>query len=312
MRMNRIAALTLSAGMITMAACSDSPTSPTTNVVVPKSNFAVGDITDTPAPEAAPGVIIVCKTGNIGGSFTFGRTTEGPAVDPTASVASDQTIANGKCLEVARDDSPSGSGSHITITEGPAADPANTVQSITACRFRGYALDGVTLMDPEDCVYADGGDLFLNHFHGYVITYNNVYTPPQTSGCTYTQGYWKTHGPTPKGNNKNEWDLATITLGTVNYTQAQAQSIFNKAPAGNGLISLAHQLMAAKLNLANGAVDPSIAATITAADALIGGLVVPPVGSGYLSPASVSALVTALTNFNEGATGPGHCGDEIL
>jgi hypothetical protein len=188
MRMNRMGALLLGAGMITMAACSDSPTAPTKNVVLPKSNFAIGDVTDTPAPEAAPGVIIVCKTGDIGGSFDFNRTTEGPAVDPTGGVAADQDIATGKCLEVARDDSPSGSGSHISVTE--LAGPAGSSFTIAACRFRGYDLDGVTLLPPEDCTYSNGGDLFLNHFHGYVITYNNVFTPPTgNEGCT--PGYWK-------------------------------------------------------------------------------------------------------------------------
>jgi len=73
------------------------------------------------------------------------------------------------------------------------------------------------------------------------------------------------------------------------------------------LLSLAHQLIAAKLNIANGSSAVSIQSSIDAADALIGSLVIPPVGSGTLAPSATSALVTALTNYNEGATGPGHC-----
>ncbi len=131
--------------------------------------------------------------------------------------------------------------------------------------------------------------------------------PCVEGGCTYTQGYWKTHGPTPKGNNKNEWPVNSLTIGTVNYTALQLQSIFDKAPAGNGLISLAHQLIAAKLNVAKGAAPTYVAAKIVAADALIGALVIPPAGGGYLAPATTSALVTSLTNYNEGIIGPGHC-----
>jgi hypothetical protein len=127
-------------------------------------------------------------------------------------------------------------------------------------------------------------------------------------GCTFTQGYWKTHGPIPTGNNSNEWPVTNLTLGTVNYTDLQLQSIFDTPAGGNGLISLAHQLIAAKLNIANGADGTSVAAAIAAADALIGGLVVPPVGSGFLSPSSTSSLTTTLTSFNEGTIGPGHCG----
>ena len=101
MRMNRKAALAAGAslGIAFLAACSDSPTAPPAPVSRP--SLAIGDITDGPAPEAAPGVIIVCKTGDVGGDFVFGRTTEGPNVDPNAGVASNQTIATGKCLEVA-------------------------------------------------------------------------------------------------------------------------------------------------------------------------------------------------------------------
>ena len=126
-------------------------------------------------------------------------------------------------------------------------------------------------------------------------------------GCTYTQGYWKTHGPIPTGNNVNEWPVTDLTLGSVLYTDLQLQSIFDKPAQGNGLISLAHQLIAAKLNVANGADDSSIAGVIASADALIGGLVVPPVGAGSLSPAATSALTDALALYNQGDIGPGHC-----
>jgi hypothetical protein len=128
-----------------------------------------------------------------------------------------------------------------------------------------------------------------------------------TGGCTFTQGYWKTHGPIPTGNNSNEWPVTTLTLGTVDYTDLQLQSIFDTPAQGNGLISLAHQLMAAKLNIANGADGTSVAATIASADALIGGLVVPPVGAGSLPSSSTSALTTTLDSFNNGLIGPGHC-----
>jgi hypothetical protein len=126
-------------------------------------------------------------------------------------------------------------------------------------------------------------------------------------GCTFTQGYWKTHGPIPTGNNVNEWPVTSLTLGTVSYTDLELQSIFDTPAAGNGLIALAHQLIAAKLNVANGADDSDVASAIAAADALIGGLVVPPVGAGSLSSSATSSLTGTLASFNEGAIGPGHC-----
>jgi hypothetical protein len=132
-----------------------------------------------------------------------------------------------------------------------------------------------------------------------------------TEDCTLTQGFWKTHGPAGcvTGNNTNEWPVNSLTLGNVNYTDSQLCSIMNTPAAGNGLIALAHQLIATKLNIANGASHPAaIDTAIADADALIGNLVIPPVGNGSLPASSTSVLTSLLANYNEGATGPGHCG----
>lgn len=130
-------------------------------------------------------------------------------------------------------------------------------------------------------------------------------------GCTLTQGYWKTHGPLGclTGNNTYCWPTlgAGVSLGNVHYTDDQLCSIFNRPAAGNGVIALAHQLISAKFNIMNGADGTALGTAIADADALIGNLVVPPVGGGYLSPASTSYLIGVLTSFNEGAIGPGHC-----
>ena len=71
MRMNRMAALTLSAGLFTMAACSDAPTAaPSAAALVPKTtSFAVNDVTASVTPVV--GKIFVCKTGNAGGASSF-------------------------------------------------------------------------------------------------------------------------------------------------------------------------------------------------------------------------------------------------
>lgn len=85
---------------------------------------------------------------------------------------------------------------------------------------------------------------------------------------------------------------------------------------GNGLISLAHQLIAAKLNVARGASpNQDVSDAIAAADALIGTLIVPPTtgsdASSYLDPASVNSAEGTLDAFNNGLTsGAAHCGDE--
>jgi hypothetical protein len=134
-----------------------------------------------------------------------------------------------------------------------------------------------------------------------------------TGGCTLTQGYWKTHNDTvcavdPTSPLCVAWPVTSLTLGTVTYSQADLLAIFNTTPAGgNGLVALAHQLIAAKLNIAAGADGSAVAIAIISADALIGGLVVPPVGSGFLSAGSTSTLTSTLDSFNQGGIGPGHC-----
>jgi hypothetical protein len=120
-------------------------------------------------------------------------------------------------------------------------------------------------------------------------------------GCTLTQGYWKNHA--------SKWPVTSLSLGNTSYTRAQLLAIFNMPTSGNGLVSMSHQLIAAKLNLAAGAAPAGIADIVSQADALIGALVVPPHGQGFLSTGLTAALNDALAAFNEGAVGPGHCDD---
>jgi hypothetical protein len=115
-----------------------------------------------------------------------------------------------------------------------------------------------------------------------------------TSKAECTQGFWKNH--------PENWPAAAtpMTLGTVAYSAAQLQSIFAQSASGNGLVALAHQLIAAKLNLANGSDPTNIASTIAAADALIGNNVVPPVGTDNLPTSSTNSLTDALDDYNNG------------
>ena len=118
-------------------------------------------------------------------------------------------------------------------------------------------------------------------------------TPSGTPGaCVRGQGFWKNH--------PDQWPVTELQLGNVTYNQQQLLDILHEPVRGNGLLILAHQLIAAKLNIAAGA-DPScIKETIAAADALIGDLVIPPVGDGYLRPRDAAPLAGILGRFNEG------------
>ena len=111
--------------------------------------------------------------------------------------------------------------------------------------------------------------------------------------CVRGQGYWKNH--------PDQWPVTQLQLGNVPYSQEELLSILHQPVHGNGLVLLAHQLIAAKLNIANGTDGSCIQQTIADADALIGDLVVPPVGGGYLRPADASPIADVLDQYNEGA-----------
>jgi hypothetical protein len=99
-----------------------------------------------------------------------------------------------------------------------------------------------------------------------------------------------------------------LQLGNVTYNQQELLSILENAVRTNGLVSVANQEIAAKLNIANGADGSCIEQTLAEVDALIGNLVVPPVGNGYLRPRDVAGYVSILTQYNEGFLCAPRCG----
>ena len=146
-------------------------------------------------------------------------------------------------------------------------------------------------------VHAESGGGFEESDYSANLLATTTAIPPED--CTFTQGYWKNH--------PGAWPVPNLTLGTVTYTQAQLLSILNTPAQGNGLLIVAHQLIAAKLNFALGADPTAAAAAVAAADAMIGSLVIPPVGAGTLSPASVNATTNTLDDYNNGSLGVPHC-----
>ncbi len=75
-------------------------------------------------------------------------------------------------------------------------------------------------------------------------------------GCTLTQGYWKNH--------PGAWPVESLMLGdVVIYTKAELIELLKTPTGGDAGIVLVHQLIAAKLNVENGA-DPSVVEDIIA------------------------------------------------
>lgn len=152
-------------------------------------------------------------------------------------------------------------------------------------------------------------------------------------GCTLTQGYWKTHNDSFKGGapTDNNWEnITTLAELTGFFTNALPSypligpnippftwfSVFWTAPKGNAYYNLAHQYMAAKLNILNGASEtPAVTSAISAVEDFF----------DFYTPASFVLLgkknplraqvigwAGTLGSYNEGAVGPGHCDEQSI
>jgi hypothetical protein len=110
-------------------------------------------------------------------------------------------------------------------------------------------------------------------------------SPCVTGECTLTWGYWKTHGPAGCNppNKDNLWPVSSLTIGGLPMNADALCSIFQTNPGAcakggssnggaNAVIILEHQLIAAMMNVANGAIPCSFAsAGIANANALLDG-----------------------------------------
>ncbi len=201
------------------------------------------------------------------------------------------------------------SGATPTPTSSPTATPSGTTsptatpsgtQSPTATPSATPSTTATPTLTPSATPTATGSPSPTPTITP-TVTPSATATPSATpAGCVRGQGYWKNH--------PEAWPVTELQLGNVTYNQQQLLDILHEPVRGNGLLILAHQLIAAKLNIAAGA-DPScIQETITEADALIGDLVVPPVGNGYLAPREAAPLAGILGQFNEGDMCAPACG----
>jgi hypothetical protein len=123
-------------------------------------------------------------------------------------------------------------------------------------------------------------------------------------GCTYTQGYWKTH--------PSAWPVAALSLGGKIYTKAELLTILGTPPRGDASLILGHQLITTLLDVKSGASSAPIAAALGQAlawmDANSGGKALPyGVPSTSAAGAAAVALSAQLDAYNNGNAGVPHC-----
>jgi hypothetical protein len=151
---------------------------------------------------------------------------------------------------------------------------------------------------------------------------------PCPTGCTLTQGYWKTHsikGPAPFDDNWNNIPTDPYAPGaipgsaenTVFFYSGQTwyQAFWTPPSGGNAYYQLAHQYEAAVLNMLNGADSSAVTATLNSALALLSNPANTPTSIGKLKGndplrAQFISLAGILGSYNTGLIGPGHCSED--
>jgi hypothetical protein len=154
----------------------------------------------------------------------------------------------------------------------------------------------VTLEIQSEALPGGPGDPTLDQIR--VIT-----SCPPTGACPKTQGFWKTHA--------EAWPVSSLTLGSQTYTQAELLTILTTPTRGDASLILAKQLIAAKLNVANGADPTPVSATITHADALFSsfaGKLPYGVAPSSVTGQAMTADGEALDDYNNGTQTSG-CND---
>ncbi|HEV8594041.1 MAG TPA: hypothetical protein VGR51_00730 [Thermoplasmata archaeon] len=120
---------------------------------------------------------------------------------------------------------------------------------------------------------APGGDMNFDS-----RAFSAVAEVAATGACPLSQGFWKNHPAA--------WPVSSLELGDETYSASDAHALLRTPPKGDASLVLLHQLIAAKLNIANGSDDVPVETAIQDADAALGGF-------GAKAPYAVKASSTA-------------------
>lgn len=122
-------------------------------------------------------------------------------------------------------------------------------------------------------------------------------------GCTLTQDYWKNH--------TGEWPSPYSPAAAFYLSGQNWADVFATSPNGSGYYILAHQFMAAKLNIANGAGTPSgILTALGDAESFFTTSTPASCTTQNFNCNQQKATAAVLDDYNNGTYvgGPPHCG----
>jgi hypothetical protein len=158
---------------------------------------------------------------------------------------------------------PTGGGGFISYYEPDGTDLGNFITGLNGPTFLEVDsadnlvvadTDRVLLIDPTGAII---GNVRLFAVQGVAICLE----PAQQFPCPHSQGFWKTHPAA--------WPVDELVLGTETYTKAEARALLKTPIRGDASLILAKQLIAAKLNIEDGADPAPVDTEITDADDLL-------------------------------------------
>jgi hypothetical protein len=275
-----------SLALATAAACS-------TDSVLAPSRIAAPTSAAANVATSTPGTMQLCVRGFAGMStFSVGYTPTGSTDIYALPLGANVSVLAGNCAIVFT----------ATLTEPLLYDSPATVHLLQLTKPVGSVLDHTlttqyTVQAPctpeaEPCgddvqSTSASTDVRMNAYHGSVVTYFNV-----ALGCAYSQGYWKNH--------TEEWPAGFDPTSPFFASGTTWLGILQTPPKGSAYVILAHQYVAAALNVADGAYMPPLVKTaFDAAAAYFAG------GAG----GNLTGWASTLDGFNNGLAlgGPPHC-----
>jgi hypothetical protein len=287
--------LSLGGAVAVMAACAGESSEP----LAP--SLAVGTLA------AGEGELVICKAGNAAGSFDFTWSIDHVAGGNYSS--GQVTVAVGSCELAAA--VPTTGSLRLVATVTEAAPPLDWSLTNIGATYSAPVLPPTWPVPSINLATGVVSNVGMANDVGAEITFTNTYIPPLT-GCTYTQGYWKTHseyGPAPYD---ATWALLANGADTPFFLSGQTwYEVFHTPPAGNAYYNLAHQYMAAQLSILDGADGTAVASALSDADGLFAAWTPAQIGALKGNNAlrqQFNALAGTLGSYNEGDIGPGHCG----
>lgn len=211
------------------------------------------EITSTP-------LTLTVTSGDLPQFFTGATLTINAAIDASGVFSTGDLTVTGVVGSTYGSPVLTGSVTNYGIADFGATDRVEFTFNVTggslATDFGGIGAEGGAIVAMEGSTYV--GD-FAGTWACDVTKGNIGPTPLAPIGTgTGTIGYWKNH--------PDAWPADSVTIGGTTFSKAEAIAILKMAVKGDKSVSMAKQLIAAKLNVDAGNDSSCIDATIAASD----------------------------------------------